>query len=241
MSKRDFWKYLTRVHKWAGLILGIQNLIWFGSGFFMSFFDIDRVHGDFVALADEPTMADISADDFQAMSAAYKGAVSEAAIRMVGGETVYVVKGSAGTKVYDLQSKALRPTPDKAAIIEAAKLYHFGDAAPVSAKRLTEAPIEYRKDLPVWQVQFDDKTKTRLYLNADTGELMNVRTRLWRAFDFMWMLHIMDYKGRDDINNWWLWLASLMATLFALSGLLLVAHRVFLRPRPWRERLPDKD
>ncbi len=231
MSKRDFWKYLTRVHKWAGLVLGIQILIWFSSGFFMSFFDIDRVHGDFVALADDPAMADISANDFQAMSAAYKGAVSEAAIRMVGGETVYVVKGSAGTKVYDLQSKVLRPIPDKAAIIEAAKLYHFGDASPVSVKRLSKAPIEYRKELPVWQVQFDDKTKTRLYINADTAELMNVRTRLWRAFDFMWMLHIMDYKGRDDINNWWLWLAALMASLFALSGIGLVVHRIILRPR----------
>jgi hypothetical protein len=88
----------------------------------------------------------------------------------------------------------------------------------------------------VWQVQFDDKTKTRLYINADTAELMNVRTRLWRAFDFMWMLHIMDYKGRDDINNWWLWLAALMASLFALSGLGLVVHRIILRPRRIRDR-----
>jgi hypothetical protein len=240
MTKRDFWKYLTRVHKWAGLVLGIQVLIWFSSGFFMSFFDIDRIHGDFVALADDPAMGDISADDFQAMASTYKGAVSEAAIRRVGGETVYVVKGSAGTKVYDLQGKAMRPMPDKAAIIEAAKLYHFGDAAPVSARRLTEAPIEYRKELPVWQVQFDDKTKTRLYINADTAELMNVRTRLWRAFDFMWMLHIMDYKGRDDINNWWLWLAALMASLFALSGLSLVVHRIILRPRPQRKTSPQE-
>lgn len=41
----------------------------------------------------------------------------------------------------------------------------------------------------------------------------------------------MDYDGRTDINNWWLWIASLFATLFAISGLALVVHRTILRPK----------
>jgi hypothetical protein len=54
-------------------------------------------------------------------------------------------------------------------------------------------------------------------------------------FDFMWMLHIMDYDDRDDINNWWLVVLSFCALLFALSGAALVVHRVFLRPRAKKE------
>ena len=65
-------------------------------------------------------------------------------------------------------------------------------------------PKDFGKDLPIWQVIYDDSARTRLYISPITGELINVRTRLWRAFDFMWMLHIMDYQERDNINLWWL-------------------------------------
>ena len=57
---------------------------------------------------------------------------------------------------------------------------------------------------PFGRCNFDDKPKTRLYLDADTAELRAVRTKLWRVYDFMWMLHIMDYKTRDNFNSWWL-------------------------------------
>ena len=49
MDRRKFWRNLTRVHKWAGLVLMIQIILWFATGLFMSFFDIDKVHGDNMA------------------------------------------------------------------------------------------------------------------------------------------------------------------------------------------------
>jgi len=81
------------------------------------------------------------------------------------------------------------------------------------------------------EITYDDNDKTRIYLDAKTAELKAVRTRIWRVFDFMWMLHIMDYKERENFNTWWLRLFSGAAALFALSGLALVAHRVFMRPK----------
>ena len=50
IEKHKFWRMLTRVHKWAGLVIGLQIILWFASGFFMSFFSIDKVHGDHMAL-----------------------------------------------------------------------------------------------------------------------------------------------------------------------------------------------
>ena len=116
----------------------------------------------------------------------------------------------------------------------AAERYYKGQGEIAAIKRLTDAPIEYRRSVPVWQVQFDDKPKTRLYLDAETAELRAVRTRLWRVYDFMWMLHIMDYKSRTNFNTWWLRLSAFLALLFAINGLFLVAHRVFLRPKPMK-------
>jgi hypothetical protein len=34
------------LHKWLGLIIGLQILIWLGSGLYMVVVDIDFIHGD---------------------------------------------------------------------------------------------------------------------------------------------------------------------------------------------------
>ncbi len=116
-----------------------------------------------------------------------------------------------------------------------ARSYYKGDAVIEKAVLFTDiVPKDFRKTIPIWQVSFDDKSRTRLYISPIDGKLINVRTRLWRTFDFMWMLHIMDYKERDNINLWWLKLAAAMALLFAMSGVALVTHRVFLRPKKVR-------
>jgi hypothetical protein len=44
------------------------------------------------------------------------------------------------------------------------------------------------------------------------------RHELWRIFDFLWMLHIMDYETRDNVNNWLLRGFTLLAFTTALSG-----------------------
>jgi hypothetical protein len=46
-------------------------------------------------------------------------------------------------------------------------------------------------------VDFDDWLQTTLYLHPDTGALVTRRHRLWRWYDFQWMLHIMDYGDRE--------------------------------------------
>ena len=38
-------------------------------------------------------------------------------------------------------------------------------------------------------------------IHAAAGELISRRHALWRVFDFAWMLHIMDYDERTDVNN----------------------------------------
>ena len=57
---------------------------------------------------------------------------------------------------------------------------------------------------------------------------MAVRTGAWRLKDFFWMLHTMDYRGRDDFNNPLLVTAGVAAVWVGLTGLWLLV-RVFRR------------
>ena len=227
MTQRRFFKWLTRAHRYLGLILGIQILIWFSSGFFMSFFDIENVRGEHIAQKtkfkfethDVIPIADLPIRDIEAVE--LLSAAGSLIYKVTAGEPQYF-NAKLGTRWEGV---------DKTAALRAAEVFYKGDAPKPSITKLTSAPIEYRGPLPVWQIRYNDRPKTRLYLDANTGELKAVRTRLWRIFDFMWMLHIMDYDGRDDINNFWLWLCAGAASLFALSGILLVVHRILLNPR----------
>mgnify|MGYP003339799900 CR=1 FL=1 len=50
------------------------------------------------------------------------------------------------------------------------------------------------------------------------GEIVSRRHALWRVFDFAWMLHIMDYEARTNVNNPLLRIATLSAAAMALSA-----------------------
>jgi len=232
MIKRQFWKYLTRAHKWAGLVLGVQIMLWFLSGFVMSLFPINEVRGRHITQDTPWSLTDDRLIPIEIAMTAYDGNLYGASLKSIVGEPAYILTGDTGQVVLDARSGQIRGEMDDAAIRNAANHYYTGEGRLGAVTLLTETPREYRKGLPVWQVQFDDKDKTRLYIDAETAELSAVRTRVWRIFDFMWMLHIMDYKTRDNFNTWWLRLFAGCALLFALSGLALVTHRIFLRPKP---------
>jgi len=98
-----------------------------------------------------------------------------------------------------------------------------------------EAPSEYReKPLPAYRVELEHVKQPHIYINAQTGQITARRNRSWRAFDFFWMLHTMDYKGRDNFNHWLLTGASLLAIFTALSGIALWGWRVKGRLGRWR-------
>jgi putative intracellular protease/amidase len=64
----------------------------------------------------------------------------------------------------------------------------------------------------------------------------SIRTNQWRIFDFLWMLHILDFESRDNINNWLLRLFSVLGLVTLLSGYWLFF--VSRRRRPVSRVLP---
>ena len=86
-----------------------------------------------------------------------------------------------------------------------------------------QAPLDLRRPRPSWQATFADGT--HLYLDADTGEVLALRTGYWRAYDFMWGLHIMDPLGREDTSHWLLWLFGSAGLVTSLFGSTLLFRR----------------
>ena len=204
---RIFNKYLTRVHKWAGLVLSLQILFWFGSGFFMTLFPIDQVRGRHLV---EPQVFSLSNSDIvpiEIAMTAYEGSLTGARLVNIAGRPAYILLGEKGPQMLDARSGMSWDGLAPSDVRNVALSSYQGEGELTSLMKLDVAPNDYAGTLPIWQVKFDDKAKTRLYIDPETAEVRSVRTRLWRVFDLAWKFHIMDVTGDDNFNSWWLRLA----------------------------------
>ena len=88
--------------------------------------------------------------------------------------------------------------------------------------------------LPAWRVDFDDGASRSLYIAADTGAVGARRSTLWRTFDFLWSLHIMDFKNHENFNTPLLIIATALGLIVIVTGFVLFPSR--LGYNAWRRR-----
>jgi len=71
-----------------------------------------------------------------------------------------------------------------------------------------------------------------VYVAADTGRVTARRSDLWRIYDALWALHIMDWRDHKNFNSGLLIAASATALLVVLAGFVLLPYRLgWLRRR----------
>ena len=224
-----------RLHKWLGLILGVQLLIWMASGVYMTAIHIDIIHGDhFIRAEPPPPVAAAALADPLSAAAAVPRAQSVKLGRLLD-RAVYIVASEQGAVLVDAATGARLPPPDEALVRRIAALWFTGEE-PLAELRLTdELPGEVRgREPPLWRAEFGGWNKPTLYISPETGELVTRRHELWRIFDFLWMLHIMDYEEREDVNTWLLKAATVSAGLMLLAGAWLLFHTLPFRRRKRR-------
>jgi len=219
-------RFVNSSHQGLGLLVGIQVLLWISGGFVMSVLPIEKVRGEDWAEPTAPpaitTEAMLLAPDTIAHSLAPPGLhgaelatwLSRPVYRLHTTETVQLVDAVSG--------RLLSPVSADDATRVARESYT--GPGTVRESELWDKPlIELRGvDLPVWRVDFDDSRHTTVYVSPQTGEVVSRRNRLWRIYDFFWMLHIMDYNHREDFNHPLLIIAAVLAWLLATSGIWLV-------------------
>ena len=229
------WPLLVRrVHKWLALFVGVQALIWTATGMYMVAVHIDIIHGDHlvrpsstapVDLAGLVTPASVVKADPTAREVRLQTLLDRPVWRVDSAEGAYAVDGQTGRRV---------PQVTEAEAREIARRIYTGSPEIVSAKLLTEAPLEMQtRKPPYWRVQFVGWNEPTLYISPSTGELISRRHNLWRTFDFVWMLHIMDYDERTNVNNPLLRVATWSAVLMALAGAWLL---IWSFPRKKKKR-----
>ena len=198
--------------------MAIQAVIWTLSGLYMTAVHISIIHGDHFIRDQEP--APVAAR--QLVSPAGVAAAAGAESVSLSGHLeypVYVAKTEGGELLFDAQTGQRLPPPSREQIQRLADQWFTGPEKLVRLTLINEIPGEIRgRRPPLWRADFDGWNSPTLYLSPATGELLTRRHELWRIFDFVWMLHIMDYDERENVNNWLLRGFTLLALTTGLSG-----------------------
>lgn len=210
---------VRRMHKWLALIVGIQALIWTLTGLYMVAVHIDIIRGHQLVRAPAAAPYDLSELAPPSAILAAESGTSEIRLLRLLGQPVWRAETPKGPRLFDARSGAPLPPLTKAQVQEQARRIFAGEGRIVSARLLTAAPLEMQaRTPPFWQVEFEGWNRPTFYLSPTTGELISRRHALWRVFDFAWMLHIMDYDERSDVNNLLLRIVTWSVFAMAMMG-----------------------
>ncbi len=228
-------RFVRLFHKWLAIVIAAQMLLWMASGFFMSFSNIDAVHGDhLIASNEQPLNWPTGLLPPQDLAPQLRDRTVHT-VEWVSwlGRPVYRVSGDGFKALYDAtDGRPLSPIGQDAAaaLVRAA---YLGEGEIVAVEWLeNDVPMEARgRAAPLWRVRIDDASETTVYVSANSGQVVAVRSGLWRWFDFFWMLHIMDYSERDDFNHPLLYISALLGLVTVLSGVTLFVQNSLNRRR----------
>lgn len=207
---------IRRVHRYLGLFLGLQFLMWTISGLYFSWTNLDEIHGDqFKNLNYQPMAFDSL---ISPSSINHHEAINKIEIRDIKKEPYFLINESF---LYNARTGKLKNEISEEDAIYIANNYMKEGLEISSVETIYEIGKhhEYReKLLPAYVINYKSNENIKAYISIENAKFQTVRHRDWRWFDFLWMTHTMDYEGRDDFNNTVLRIFSLLGLITVMSG-----------------------
>ncbi len=224
--RRNPVRTLHRIHLWVGVVVALQLLLWTASGLFMTSNAIETVRG--TDLRRDVAPVDLRrAGAVLPPEAVLASRIESAELTMLLGRPVYRMTAGDRHWLIDARTGRDRPVTSDDALAIARRQVRLVE--PLVATRVPDPPpLELRRPGGAWAVAAADGT--RVYIGT-AGEVMAIRTGLWRWHDFAWGLHIMDPAGREDTHHPLLIASALLSLGSVLSGIALIALRFRRRRR----------
>ncbi|GBF21603.1 hypothetical protein C21_03789 [Arenibacter sp. NBRC 103722] len=219
MVKRKTALKIRKAHRYLGIFLGIQFLMWTISGMYFSWTDIDEIHGDHFK-KEIPVQTTFS-DLLGSAQLNIQEPIKSLELLEIADVPFYWINKS---MLYNAITGAKKDEINEQEALKVAERYMLSDLEFDHIQKIETVGEhhEYRgRPLPAYEISYKTNEKLKAYVAIENGAFQTVRHRDWRWFDFLWMTHTMDYQGRDDFNTLLLRAFSLLGLITVLSGFLL--------------------
>ncbi len=219
MVNRKTARKFRLAHRYLGILLGVQFLMWTISGMYFSWTDLDEIHGDhFRKLEPKRTaFTGLLASDQLDIGTP----IETLRLLDIGGEPFYWVNNQS---LYHARTGEEKPgiSREEALLVAEREMLPSLQVAGVRRIDSVGPHHEYRgRPLPAYEVAYRSPENLKAYVAVANGAFQTVRHRNWRWFDFLWMTHTMDYQTRDNFNTTLLRAFSLFGLITVLSGFTL--------------------
>ena len=218
-------RLLKKLHKWIGLLIGVQVLLWLLSGLMISLLDPEKVSGKqwaSISVAESQILGPLILLEPAELPAGLLKDALGIDLTYRHGKPVYLVKRTSSETLVDAIDGSI-VVFDKTGAEHLARKDFNGNGKIVSIESGMAPDRETRNSQGAyWRVDFSDQSNTAIYISTSTGEILERRNSFWRVRDFFWMLHIMDYPGRENFNNPLIIIVALIAIWLGISGFILL-------------------
>lgn len=235
MIKSNFSSLNRKLHRYLGLFIGIQFLFWTVGGLYFAFSDMDEIHGDHQRKHSMMTNYDSLVSPTRVLNTIKEiytiDSLESFKLIQILDKPVYQIVyhhqhmgRMQMAQLADARTGELLPPLSKEQAVAVAQQEFNTNAAVISADYLekTDSHHEYREQpLPAWAIRFDHSSNTTVYVAATLGTVQRFRNSKWRIFDFLWMMHTMDYQSRDNFGNILLRTFSILGLCTIFSGFIL--------------------
>lgn len=220
MIIKSIW--LRKIHKWVGVVIGLQFLIWAISGTAMALLDMDEVAGGEMAEHSSPPQPVPARAWSTVQRAIGDEPLTAIGLRSLPDRQVLQVTTNRGVQLFD----AANGSPiqiDRTMAASIATSAHPAGLTPSNITKLSDVTLPVREhELPIWQVDFADAERSSYYVSGMTGQLLERRNDSWRWWDFFWMLHNMDYAKRTSFNHPLIVMVGFAMAWLAVTGFWLI-------------------
>jgi hypothetical protein len=218
-----------QIHKWIALVVGIQVLGWVLGGLVMTAIPIEKVHGDQHAVT--PVLAPIDLKKLvpleKQLTLADQTDVGSATLKNTPRGPIWVLKSAAGSEGWWNAYTGENIDEIKAPDARRYALMAYKGAGKLTGVDYEEvAPKEAQVSGPLWRASFADAERTRLYLDAFTGEVISRRSSLWGLYDFFYQIHIMNFGATRTYNHPVIVIATAATLFVVVTGFVLLWIRV---------------
>jgi len=231
-------KIIRATHRWLGLLIAIQAVVWSLSGLVMVLLPADLVSGETLLNHDSN---EIPQQDMQKTAAIIDSIVKDVAIKgftaqMIGDTAVLFV-----TTITDEQLLYALDTGQSIIIDEQFVRSRANDLLGPSisilfADKVETASREFQGPLPAWKVIAGNDLRSHLYFSGETGELLAHRTSYWRWHRYSYDLHTFNFTGAATINNPLLAIFAVLMFCIAFSGIGLLLISFFGSQRKAKQK-----
>jgi len=207
---------VRKIHKYLSFFISVQLLLWTISGIYFAFNKIELVRGEQYLKKTEESY-DLSIFNFKIDKA------SDIDFQKRLGKEIIIINSNDSVRYLD---KFGMPVKKMSSIEAMESVINQTSLTPLIAEEVLneKAGSEFRgRSLPIYRVKTKSKddSKINVYINMYSGDVVAIRSDKWRIWDLMWGLHIMDWKERDNIDNLFLKIFSILALVSSLTGIML--------------------